>query len=26
VNPFPEMEEVARRLGWRIYYPDPIEL
>lgn len=26
VNPFPEMEEVARRLGWRIYYPDPVEL
>jgi phosphoserine phosphatase len=26
VNPYPEMEEVARRFGWRIYYPDPIEL
>jgi hypothetical protein len=26
VNPFPDMEDVARRLGWRIYYPDPIEL
>lgn len=26
VNHFPELEDVARRLRWRIYYPDPIEL
>jgi phosphoserine phosphatase len=26
VNPIPELEDVARRLRWRIYYPDPIEL
>lgn len=26
VNPYPELEDVARQFGWRIYYPDPIEL
>ena len=26
VNPCPDVEDIARRLGWRIYYPDPVEL
>lgn len=26
VNPNPDLENVARQFGWRIYFPDPIEL
>ncbi len=25
INPWPELEEVARQFRWRIYFPDPIE-
>ena len=25
VNPNPDLEDVARQFGWRIYFPDPIE-
>ncbi len=26
VNPNPDLEDVARRFGWRIYFPDPVEV
>jgi phosphoserine phosphatase len=26
VNPNPDLEELARQFGWRIYFPDPIEI
>jgi phosphoserine phosphatase len=26
VNPNPDLEDLARQFGWRIYFPDPIEL
>jgi phosphoserine phosphatase len=26
VNPNPDLEDVARQFGWRIYFPDPVEV
>lgn len=26
VNPNPDLEQLARKFGWRIYFPDPVEI